>query len=50
MDTFITKDNKIVVGLDGAIDVIRERCGDDIANNINFYFEFYSNVLSAYSS
>jgi len=50
MDTFITNDNKIVIGLDGAIDVIREKCGDDIADNIGFYFEFYSYVLSAYSS
>ena len=35
MKIFTTNDNTNVTGVDGAIDFIREKCGDEIANYMN---------------
>lgn len=47
MDMFTGIDNEIVMDIK---DYIRSRCGDSIADHIEFYISFYESVLSAYSS
>jgi hypothetical protein len=46
MKIFTTNDNTNVSGVDGAIDFIREKCGDEIANYMSACVNLLDDLVS----
>lgn len=46
MKIFTTNDNTNVTGVDGAIDFIREKCGDEIASYMNACVNLLDDLVS----